>query len=314
MKRTNTRRLHHKHGAYYYVATIDGKRVWTRLGKDYGQALREWAALEGRDAQPVDTVAAALGRYLEDSKGTLAEATLRGYAHNAKMLIAVFGKMPLASMERSHVYEYVRRRGNVAGNRERALLSAMFTWAMNNGIHKGANPAAGLRYRNTERPRKRYVEDAELERLIAAAPARWKVLIRFAYITGIGEGDLIRMQLTNARDDGVHFVRHKTGTPQIIQWSDELRALWKAAQGDRIGAQPLFIARRRKQYTESGFRASWRKIKLRAGLDDVTFHDMRRKAGSDLDEVHANKLLAHTTMTTTRRHYRAKIEPVKPVT
>lgn len=313
MKRTQARRLHHKHGAYYYVATVDGKRVWTRLGTDYGQALREWATLEGRADRPVNSVAAALGRYLEDAKGVLRDSTLASYAYSAKPLIAVFGAMPLGAVERSHVYEYVRRRGNVSANRERALLSAMYTWAINSGLHKGANPAAGLRYRNKEKPRKRYVTDAELAKLIEAAPIRWKPLLRFAYLTGQREGDLIRLKLTDASEEGIRVDTSKTGKMILIEWSDEVRALWKEAQGDRIGAQPLFIARGRKAYTPSGFRATWRKIKLRAGVPDVTFHDLRRKAGSDVEATHATELLAHENPATTRKHYRAKVVPVKPV-
>lgn len=56
----------------------------------------------------------------------------------------------------------------------------------------------------------------------------------------------------------------------------------------------------------------YRRARAKAGLEDVRIHDMRRKAGSDVDEQHAQELLAHADPKTTRRHYRAKPVRVRP--
>ncbi len=82
----------------------------------------------------------------------------------------------------------------------------------------------------------------------------------------------------------------------------------------RIGDVPLFLARDGAAYTSSGFKASWRRVKLRAGLGDIRFHDLRRKSGSDADdEAHAQALLGHSDPKVTRRHYRAKLTAVQPI-
>lgn len=298
---------------YYHVASVDGRRVWTPLGRDYGQAIRAWAELEGDSGTSIRSVADAIGCYLEDARDRLKPATLAGYACSTKKLIEVFGRMPLDAVRRADVYEYVRRRGNVAGNRERALLSATYTWALNSGAFEGVNPCLGLHYRNPEKPRRRYVKDAELAHLIESAPLRWAVLIRFAYLTALREGDLIRLKLTDATEDGILVQTGKTGRPILIGWSDELRALWKQARGARVGPQALFPARGGRAYTSSGFRASWRRVRAHSGIPDLRFHDLRRKAASDLSTEHARALLGHTDAKVTERHYRAKLEPVTPV-
>lgn len=314
MNRSLPAHLHRKHGAYYYVVRVEGRTKWLRLSADYGEALRKWAEIEGGKPAVQWTVARAIGHYLDVSRGRLKPATIKGYEWSAKALIPVFGHMPVGELRKAHVYSYVVARGNVAGNRERALLSAVYTHLGQAGIYDGPNPARELRFRNPEKPRKRYVTDGELLALEAAAKPRMRALVRFAYLTGARERDILALRLTAATDAGIRYTASKTGHETLVAWSDDLRALWRQIAGLRVGNVPAFLTRDGRAYTPSGFRASWRKLKLRAGLPDITFHDLRRKAGSDADtEAHAQALLGHEDGKVTRRHYRAKVIPVEPL-
>jgi len=126
--------------------------------------------------------------------------------------------------------------------------------------------------------------------------------------------DLLNLPITAATDAGIQYVDSKTGENHLIGWTDELRALWRAAAGARSGAKPLFLTRDGEAYTSSGFRASWRHVVARAGLSNVRFHDLRRKAGSDADDLaHAQELLGHADAKVTRKHYRAKPVAVRPI-
>lgn len=310
MNRTLPPRLHRKHGAYYYVRA----HKWVRIGTDYGQALRTWAEWEGQAAAPLRTVAQLLAQYVEDNRKRLAESTVRSYQDGMKMLVPVFGMMAVEDVTRANVYEYVRRRGTVSANRERALLSAAYTWARNAGIFAGENPASGLHYRNPERPRQRYVTDEEFSRLIDTAKPRWKAFLRIAYMTGLREGDLLRLRLCDASEAGITVETGKTGKRVLIGWSDGLRQAWRELAGMRVGAVPLFLNQDGTAYTSSGFRASWRKLKLRVGLADVHFHDLRKKTASDAESLqHAAALLAHEDEAITRKVYRVKPTPIAPV-
>lgn len=308
------RRLQLKHGAYYHVARVDGKPQWKRLSDDYAVALREWAKLEGVSKKARLTVSEGIAHYLEVAAKRLSDKTVENYEWSSKALLPVFGHMHLDELERSDVYNYLVEKGNVSANRDRALLSAMYNHLMNAGLHKGENPAAGMRYRNKETARDRYVTDAELDKLMAESSTRFGDLLQFAYITGMRQLDLILLNLTAATDDGIDYVDSKTKKRRIIAWTDELRVLWKRIAGLRKGAQAAFLTRDGTRYTSSGFKASWRHVKLRAKLPDITFHDVRRKSGSDADdEGHAQKLLGHADAKVTRKHYRAKPERVAPI-
>lgn len=314
MKRRFPKRLHLKHGAYYYVSRSAGKVRWLWLSAEYGEALRKWAELEAGLPRQTWTVADAVAHYLGVSSKRLRPATLRGYADNAKQLLPVFGAMPIGDLRRAHVYSYVVKRGNVAGNRERALLSAVYAHLAKAGVFDGPNPAAGLQFRNPEKARKRYVTDGELAAILTVCKPRMRSLVRFAYLTGMRQADVLALRLTAATDAGIAYTDGKTSKDHLIAWTDELRAIWKTSAGLRIGAVPVFLARDGGAYTSSGFRASWRAVKLRAGLGGVTFHDLRRKAGSDADNIdHAQALLGHEDGKITQKHYRAKLVAVQPI-
>jgi integrase len=72
------------------------------------------------------------------------------------------------------------------------------------------------------------------------------------------------------------------------------------------------VGRRGKPYTAVAIRQAWERIRERAGLPDVRFHDLRRKTESDLPLEHAAALLAHAEAKVTARHYHAKPVSVRP--
>lgn len=309
------KRMRFKHGAYYHVNQAKGKKaIWIRLGDDYGTALREWAKLEGTSRPQGMTVADAIAHYLQISQKHLSARTIENYEWSAKALIPVFGEMRMDEVERKDVYAYLTKKGNVSANRDRALLSAVYNHMLNAGIFKGENPCLRMQYRNPEKPRKRYITDGELEALVQVSSTRFGTMLRFAYATGMRQLDIITLRLTAASDDGIEYEDSKTGKRRVIEWTDELKAIWRAAAGARIGAQPVFLTRDGQAYTSSGVRASWRHVKIRAKLPDLHFHDIRRKSGSDADDdSHAQRLLGHSDPKVTRKHYRAKPERVQPI-
>lgn len=314
MSRRIHKRLYSDHGAYFYVARSGGKVKWTKLSADYGEALRKWAEIEGGAKKTSWTVAEAIANYLAVSANRLSKATMVGYTQNTRQLLPVFGAMSIDDVTRADVYAYVVKRGNYAGNRERGLLSAVYAHLGRCGVFNGINPAAGMRFRNPEKPRKRYVSDDELHKLLAAASPRMRTLFSFAYLTGMRQADVIGLKLTAATDEGIAYTIQKTGESHLIAWTDELRALWKEAARNRIGAQPLFLARDGIAYKSSGLQTATRRIAKRAGLENLHFHDLRRKAGSDsADLAHAQELLGHADSNVTRRHYRAKLVAATPV-
>lgn len=314
MTRRLPKRLHMKHGAYYYVARTGGRVKWTRLSTEFGEALRKWADIEGGRVTEDWTVAQAVGHYIDVSTKRLKPTTITGYEFSSKQLLAVFGNMRVSEVKKSQVYSYVVKRGNVAGNRERALLSATYGHLAKAGIYEGDNPAAGLQFRNKETARRRYITDAEFITLLRASTKEMRALLKLAYATGMRQTDILSLCVTAAREEGIWYIDSKTNTEHLIEWTFELRGIWQEAVGGRTEPSPVFRARGGAAYTTSGFRATFRALRKRAGLLSITFHDVRRKSGSDADDdAHAQHLLGHTDPKVTRKHYRAKVKSVRPI-
>ena len=307
-------KMRFRHGAFYYAGP-----PWVHLGREYGEALKRYAELVGK-RETVTTVKQALDSYLAYSATRLRAITLVNYQFNAKRLLPVFGHMPLNEVKAAHVYRYMHEYGDVQANRDRALLSAAFSHARHIGAFDGVDPTKGLQFRNTEAPRKRYITDAELSTLTGAGSLKMACIIRFAYLTGMRQADVLSVKLSDITTDGIYYKASKTGKETLVEWSDELRAVVALAnsQWRRFGREYLFESMPRQggkpgRYTGSGIRAMFRRLTVKAGLPDVTFHDLRRKAGSDVKLVDAQTLLQHSDGKVTARHYRAKMDTVKPV-
>lgn len=312
------RNMLHRHGAYYFVT----KGKWTRLASGYSAALVKYATLIG-SAPEVTTVHDAMWHYIESGVGRLAETTLENYRASAANLSAVFGRIALPDLTPAHVYRYLTERGDVQANRDRALLSVTYTHARRIGAFMGDNPAKGLQFRNPETPRDRYVTDAELDAIIAAASPKLGCMARFIELTGIRQGDALRVKLADLDDEGFTYWNSKGKKWQGLEWSPELTAVVEDAKKlwRRFGREWLFESRPKGKhakrgvgpYTPSGLRALWRVARAKAGLSDVRLHDLRGKAGSDKEtDQEAQDLLGHTDGKVTKRHYRRKVKRVKP--
>lgn len=289
--------MHFKHGGYYHVTC--GK--WTALGKEFGPALLRYAEVEGQGKEAPRTVADLLTEYI--TTANLAPETRRGYRNSAKRLGEAFGTLRPDQLKRERLFRYVFDAGNVAANRDRALVSAAYTHAANLG-YPFTNPALGWQRRIPEKPRERYITDPEFKALVANAGPLGP-MIELAYLTGADLGVLRSLRLEAASPEGLRIRRTKTGSEVVIAWSKALRGVWRKIAGERESGLAFPIANVRKR---------WDAARKAAGLEDVQFRDLRRKAGSDAESVeHASALLAHADSAVTRKHYRARRVPVKPV-
>lgn len=308
-----------KRGPSFYFVT--GGR-YVNLGRDYPQALIKYAGMVG-ERPGIHALADLLAAYIEARRSKLSAATIAGYLNSAQNLGAVFGHMPLEAITRADVYRYVKQAGTVQANRDRALLSAAYTFAANIGAYAGENPAKGLQERNEEAPRLRYVTDAELDAMLQHASPKVAVIMRFLYLTGMRPSDAFALRLSDFDDEGFLYTTRKTKLPTGLSWSDELRQVVQDARQlfRRFGRVYLFESSPKGKhqgrgvgpYTVSGFRANFKRLATKAGITDIRPYDLRKKAASDVTEEHATNLLAHTNPKTTRRHYRTKVKRVEPV-
>ena len=303
-------RLRLKHGAYYHVATINGKQAWIFLSRDLSEALSRWAQREGHD-KAGETVTEAVDRFIAEITPAKAEITQRDYRRYAAKIKRVFGESRLSDIQTKDIARYLdERTAKIEGNREIAFLSSVYTKTIRWGWCS-ANPCRGVE-RNDEPRRKRYIDDAEVDKLREKASDQMRAIIDLAVLTGLRKKDLLKIRLSDLLDAGVYVEQSKTGKRQVFEWTTALREVVERAKKlrRRVGSLYLFANRGGQPYTTSGFDSMWLRVVKKSGLKDVRFHDLRAKAGSDA--TNATELLGHDDPRTTARYKRAPIK-VKPL-
>lgn len=310
--------MHRKGSVYYYVTSRDGKRKWERLSDVYSEALAIWAQKEGAH-QNGETVADAIDHYIVEIAPQKARRTQEEYQRQAGRLRIAWRDFRLDEVRPVHIAEYLdSHEHKVTANREAALLSSIFSHAMRRGWCD-SNPCKGVR-RHSEKPRKRYLADWELERLRKASNDQFRYIIDLAYLTAMRKGDLLRISLPDIREDGLYVQQTKTGKRQVFDMEPELRALIGEIRSlrRRVGSMSLFCTRTGQPYTVSGFDSNWRRIVQRSELEDVHFHDIRAKALTDAKRDggldYAQALAGHESRNTTESYVKARdVERVRPL-
>jgi integrase len=292
-------RVYPKHGAFYYVHR-DNR--WERLGTDLAEAKRKGNLYNdphstfGTMAYYLDAFVIACERRV--AMGDLAKRTYEDYKRDVEPLKAFFGKMTPAGVEPKHVAQYLDLGADlgrpVRANREKACLSAMFTWLIRTG--EGSvkiNPCSGVR-RNKEKPRERYVEHAEFQAVRRIAVRQVRGLMDLIYRTLQRPEDIIRWTpadiIEKREPDGTvrRVIRNdqgKTGAIVDIAVTPEIDAILRDLHmvGTDIPLNMTLIHRMNGHpYTYDGLCAMLRRYIKKAKVADFGFYDLKGKGATDM--------------------------------
>jgi integrase len=283
--------VYQKNGRYYRVV----KNKWIALSRvDEGLVALRRALRDTPTARAPATVGELLAAYLPQAE--LAPRTRQEYERIADGRLAHhFGGMGINSVQPAHVAMYLEKRRRDSrghmGNRERAVLSSAYEFGLRQGW-TSSNPCRGIR-RNTERPRRRYVSDAEFLEAFEAAPEPLQDVLAVALLTGLRQGDVRAMKREALTAAGIEVTESKTGKKKVIGWSDALsffvrRAL---ARQEALAARPSDPRKHRQARTVSEyvltnkFGEPWTMAGLQTAFKrlntDWHFHDIRAKSASD---------------------------------
>lgn len=330
------------HGAYYYrvppglEASWDGKKQF-RLGSTLPEAYKIWAdRLSTLD--DAKTIGDLLDRYALEVVPKKEVTTQAQNASAIKRLRAVMGAHALGALKPRHIYQYVdKRAAKTSAHREIEVLSHAFTMAVKWG-YLDRHPFKGEVRLDGEKPRTRYVEDWEIVECLSIESKRKagsvlaiQAYMRLKLLTGMRRGDLLRLTMSDLKEDGIHVMPGKTegstGKRLIYEWSEQLREAVEMAKSVRpVKIAPwLFCNRRGECYFNEktgragGWDTMWRNFLTRV-LEETkitehfTEHDLRAKCASDAETLeHAQALLAHADGKVTQRIYRRKPERVRPL-
>jgi integrase len=307
-------RMYQKHGSYYFVSRDNS---WINLGKELGIAKRKWAELSGET--PTGGMGALMDRYLAEVAPLKSPRSFKDNKLEAENLRKVFGQMEPRSVKPMHVAKYLDIRGKdapVRANREKALLSHMFTMAMRWGV-VDANPCRGV-HRNTEVKRDRYISDQEFAAVWKESNLTIRCLMDLAYLTAQRIGDLLELRRADVTDAGIYFEQNKTGKKLLVQMTPELRNVVDRTRRihPTVKGMFLFTTREGKPSAYEGISSMFKRSVKKAGIEDFHFHDIRAKALTDANRAgqNAQSLAGHATEAMTA-HYikRREVESVAPL-
>lgn len=204
-------------------------------------------------------------------------------------------------------------------NRATRFLSAMFNWAIRQRYRPaGNNPVKGVEL-YPEKARDRFLSDAELSRLATAIEAEKDPYIRGAVrlllFTGARLGEILTLKWKHV--DLAHACLRlpdsKTGARVIHLNAPALELLNTLP---RLDGNPYVIVGAKDKAHLVNLEKPWRRIRARAGLDDVRMHDLRHSfasvaatGGMSLPMI--GKLLGHSRAETTHRYAHLAADPVK---
>ncbi len=323
--------------AYYYYDTCAKPRREIPLGCDYVLAVQRWAELE-RDsmerAARETTFRAVAERYCKLKLPLKAPRTQRDNLVELERLYAFFDDppAPLDAITPQHIRKYLDwrtgygRHATTRANRERALFSAIWNFALQEGLTSRPNPTLGVTG-FTERRRDVYVEDDVFDAIHDAACPPLRDAMDLAYLTGLRPSDTLAITHAQIRGGVLRVQPHKTarnqGTKVRFRVDGDLAVLVERLRepGDPAKAQSAtLIANERGQRLslqamEKRFRKARRKAAdaapcdlLRAEILATQFRDLRAKAGTDKAAAEgrdqAQKLLAHSSGATTEVYLR----------
>lgn len=269
-------KVHKKGPSLYYVH----RNKWTRLCRADDPPDVLYAALANA-LSPKHTLQGVMRDYMATQLSKLAWDTQKDYQRIIEgTLDPVFGHMHPDSLTSQMVARYLHNREadghGPAGNREVSVLSSVMAHGMRIGL-VAANPCYGVR-RNREKPKTRYVTDAELRQALRKANPPLRYLLWVAYLTGLRQKDLMALDIEDITEDGILVEQSKDGKKLVIEASQSLsRALSRATDGRVAG--PVFKPLRAPRWTKWGIQSAMARLNV-----PWTFHDLRAKAESDHKE------------------------------
>lgn len=207
-------------------------------------------------------------------------------------------------------------------NRTLGVLSKLFNLAEVWGLRPdGSSPCRHVKkYR--EDKRERYLSPEELSRLGAAlveieaesVETRSAVnAIRLLVLTGCRLGEIQTLKWSYVVGNMLKLPDSKTGAKTIYLGPAALAALTKI---ERLPDNPYVITGKLPGQHLTDMQRPWRRIRTRAGLDDVRIHDLRHSFAS-MAVAHGEslpmigKLLGHSQVQTTARYAHLADDPMQ---
>jgi integrase len=246
------------------------------------------------------TLSEALSRYIEEC------APLRSHPEDVISKARRLQRRPIASRLMAAIrakdiadFRKEREAEGVSGNTVRldlALLSKLFNIARADwGMESISNPVQLVQKPKVAKGRERRFEADEEERLLKAAPSAFQPVIRFAVETCMRREEIASLdwKYVDLEQRKAFLPETKNETARTVPLSSVARQILRALphrEGSVFGSSEQMITRRMMDAT------------VKAGIEDLHFHDLRHEGVSrlfektDLDVMEIKAITGHKSL------------------
>ncbi len=239
-----------------------------------------------------------------------------------------FGEMRLVDIRPVSINEYKALR-RVEGaspatiNREVALAKHAFNLAVKEWEWISENPVLKVSMEKEPPSRDRWLTFEEERILLAASPEWLKEIIVFAVETGCRRGEILYLEWKDVDTfkKAVTVFGKKTGERRTIPLSEKALEVLKAREVVRTNVRAIigdlvFTYPAGRQVNFRTLRSAFEDALKKAGIQNFRFHDLRhtfatRLAQNGVDPYTIQKLMGHTSFTTTQRYAHHFVESLR---
>ncbi|MDF0674228.1 MAG: site-specific integrase [Nitrospira sp.] len=251
-----------------------------------------------------------------------------GTSRRLQKYVGRLGHVELADLKRLQVIEWfhdiAKTDGPHGANLALQQLHAVYAKADDWELFAGKNPASRIK-RFPKLSRQRFIQTNEMPYLLASireANLRDQGYFLTLILTGCRRDEARLMQWKDVDlERGLwHKPTTKTVVPHTVPIPARLLELFQRFPRLNEWVFPSEPNNKNKhqsrQWAVTSVEHAWRKIRARVGLNDVRIHDLRRTTASWLAIDGANlpviqKVLNHSSLTSTQVYARLSIEPVR---
>lgn len=213
------------------------------------------------------------------------DRTRKDYLSHIAKIEKKFGNLPIPALNYSHIRaDFLKWRDQLAKKSKRqadytiAVLSLILSWALNRNFIEANHIYKPGRTYHANRSEKIWLPENVSSFLAKATPEIAFALI-LARDTGQRQGDLLK--LTWAEFDGkyINVTQSKTKVKVSIPATNELKRILKQVKAKRkkskVEATTILTRPDGQPWKADHFRHEWRRITKEAGLNNLTFNDLR---------------------------------------
>lgn len=301
------------------------------LGTDRTAALAKWAELHFDAPRVAGTLEEAFRGWEQtgiaerpDGRERSAE-TIRGYQKCLRAMRDFFGPARWSEVTLPAMREYLKHRSAKGrGRQELQLLSVVWAWARLEGLTDLPFPGVGMQrsgWKGATNARQVEVGDAAFEALHRHADQTLRDALDIATATGLRVMDVLGLRLSDVRaGELVNKARKNDKRADFdLSASQILGPIIERRRAMRGPEHVFLLAAGRKPVTYRMLAARFTKARAAAAKEvpecaDLILRDMRKRASQLAGSLgEASKLLQHSSLSVTQRHYRQgdKLKPVR---